>query len=75
VIGGRGRARRRQGSLSTAASLLAALVDRGLDPEQAILFVIDDGEGVAPKKKEREEAAQRHRKEQREKPKPRKARE
>ena len=31
-----------------ARSLLADLVDRGLDPEQAILFVIDGGKAIAP---------------------------
>jgi putative transposase len=30
-----------------ARSLLSDLVDRGLDPEQAILFVIDGGKGLA----------------------------
>jgi len=32
-----------------ARSLLADLVDRGLDPEQAILFVIDGGKALAPR--------------------------
>ena len=32
-----------------ARSLLADLVDRGLDPEQAILFVIDGGKALQPR--------------------------
>ena len=32
-----------------ARTLLADLVDRGLDPEQAMLFVIDGGKGPAPR--------------------------